>query len=394
MAGWEVEPVPVAVERAVLEASSRDAFRSSANGIKNSNRKRVGWRLKVLGFAGAMAALVIAVVILKSRSQTRLAVLLNPQSAQVDSLSTYSRNNQAPTPLMARRKQTTNAMATNGALYGSTSTPPAASLPMASAVGPPPPPVSISKGKSGASVAYEYAGAGSQVTAPMIARTVSMTILVKDFAASRGELEQVLTRHRGYSAQLTVNTQENAARSFEASLRVPAGELAASLSELKALGHVQTETQSGEEVSQQHTDLVARLKNARETEERFQAILRERAGKIEDVLQVEQEIERVRGEIETMEAEQKALEHRVDFATVDLQLTEEYQEHLNASPTSLSTQMHNALVAGYRNASGTVVGIVLFFAEYGPTLLIFAVIFGVPFVLLRRRYKRAQARLE
>ena len=36
-------------------------------------------------------------------------------------------------------------------------------------------------------------------------------------------------------------------------------------------------------------------------------------------------IARVRGEIESMEAEQKALEHRVDFASVEIQLSEEYK---------------------------------------------------------------------
>jgi hypothetical protein len=44
-----------------------------------------------------------------------------------------------------------------------------------------------------------------------------------------------------------------------------------------------------------------------------------------DVLEVEQQIARVREEIERMEAEQKSLEHRVDFAAVNLQLTEEYK---------------------------------------------------------------------
>jgi hypothetical protein len=43
---------------------------------------------------------------------------------------------------------------------------------------------------------------------------------------------------------------------------------------------------------------------------------------------VEEEMARVRGDIERMEAEQKALEHRVDFATVELQLTAEYRAQL------------------------------------------------------------------
>ena len=100
-----------------------------------------------------------------------------------------------------------------------------------------------------------------------------------------------------------------------------------------------TETQAGEEVTQQHADLVARLTNARETEQRLRQLLTERTGKMEDVLDVEEKISETRGEIESMEAEQNLLEHRVAFATVDLQLVEEYKEQLATGTTvSAGTQ--------------------------------------------------------
>ena len=106
---------------------------------------------------------------------------------------------------------------------------------------------------------------------------------------------------------------------------------------------------------------------------------------------MEEGIARVRGDIERMEAEQKALEHRVDFATVELQLTEEYKAQLNPPAASVSTRIHNAFVAGYRNASETVLGIVLFFAEDGPTLLIWLVILALPVIFVWRRYRKALA---
>lgn len=223
---------------------------------------------------------------------------------------------------------------------------------------------------------------------PMIARTVSLSIMVKDFATSRSYLDMILARYRGYSAQLNVSTTENAPRSLQASLRIPAPALSAAVGDLKRLGRVENESQSGEEVTRQHADLIARLKNARDTEERLREILQQRTGKIGEVLQVEQEIARVRGEIESMEADQKALEHRVDFATVELQLTEEYKAQLNPPAPSIATRIHNAFVAGYQNASETVLGILLFFAEYGPALLIWLAILTLPVILIWRRYRR------
>ena len=224
---------------------------------------------------------------------------------------------------------------------------------------------------------------------PMIARTITLSIVVKDFGFSRTALDAILARHHGYAASLSSSTQQNAARSLQASLRIPAGELNAAVAELKSLGQVENESQNGEEVTQQHADLVARLKNSRETEQRLQAILLQRTGKISDVLAVEQEIARVRGEIEQMEAEQRTLEHRVDFAAISLSLAEEYKAQIGSPSPSISTRMHNALVTGYRNALEGVVGLILFFAEYGPSGLIWLVVLGLLVWFLHRRWARA-----
>lgn len=235
------------------------------------------------------------------------------------------------------------------------------------------------------------ARSGLTVPAPMIARTVALSVVVKDFNAARLSLDAILTRHAGYAANLDVATPHDAGRRIQASLRIPAPQLVAAVAELKALGRVENETQNGEEVTQQHADLVARLKNSRETEQRLQDVLRTRTGKVKDVLEVEEEIARVRGEIEQMEAEQQTLEHRVNFATIDLKLTEEYKAQLSSPAPSVAMQLRNSTVNGFRSAFESLLGIVLFLAESGPTLLLWLLILSVPAWLLWRRYQRSLA---
>jgi hypothetical protein len=230
----------------------------------------------------------------------------------------------------------------------------------------------------------------SSTPAPLIARTAWLAVRVKNVEASRASLDSMLARHHGYPAQLNVTSPEFGPRRLQASLRIPAAELLSAVGEIKGLGRLENESQSGEDVTRQHTDLAARLKTARETEERFRAILQQRTGNVADVLEVERSIARVRGEIESMEAEQGALEHRVDFASVEIQLTEEYKAQLG-SPDSVSTRIYNAFVAGYHKATETLLGFLLFFEEYGPSLVIWLVVLALPILLVWRRYKRVHS---
>jgi type II secretory pathway pseudopilin PulG len=228
-------------------------------------------------------------------------------------------------------------------------------------------------------------------SAPMIARRAELKVLVEKLEDARQAMDRILAKHKGYVAQLSASAEGGSERTVAASLRVPADQLDACLAELKKLGRVIQESQAGEEVTQQHVDLVARLKNSRNTEARLSGVLEQRSGPVKEILEVEKESARVRGEIEQMEAEQQNLEHRVSFATIDLKLAEEYKAQLTSPAPSAGMQLRNAIVNGFRNASESLLGIILFFAEAGPTLLLWLAILFIPARLIWRRYQRAYA---
>jgi anti-sigma factor RsiW len=346
------------------------------------------WRLWAIGGGGAAAvvlALVIAVAIAIDRPQYFVSEMRSTsEPAQDKAVSILADSAPIETASADHRSVATAAgggravsQRVEAGVAGQESMPLSASV------------ASLAQIQPGVSGGTAQAHAAS---APMIARSVAMTVLVKNVEDARRDLDGILGKHGGYAAQLTLNTPENGARSFQSSLRIPAEELTVALDELRRLGRVQTETQSGEEVTQQHTDLVARLTNARETETRLRAILQQRTGKMEDVLDVEEKISETRGEIEQMEAEQKALEHRVAFASIELQLTERYKAQLGAgAQQSVGTEMHNALVNGLRNAGGSLLGLVLFFEEYGPAMVLWTVLLGGPVWLVWRIRRRRNA---
>jgi hypothetical protein len=225
----------------------------------------------------------------------------------------------------------------------------------------------------------------------MIIRTAGLSLTTKDFDRGRALVEEMLKRRRGYVGSLNVTANPGSGRTLTASLRVPSNQLDATLAELKTLGRLDSESQNGEDITSQYVDLNARLDNARHTEQRLTDVLQNRTGKLSDVLSVENEIARVRGEIESMEAERKSMSNQVDFATVDLSLTEDYRAQLQVVPPSTSTRLSNAAVEGYRNLTDGLMSVALFFLSSGPTLLLWTAVLIAPARLLWKRFRRVFA---
>jgi hypothetical protein len=142
---------------------------------------------------------------------------------------------------------------------------------------------------------------------PMIVRTAGVSLTTRDFDQARAGLDDILRRHRGYVGELNVRTPAGVGRTLAATLRVPADQLDGTLAEVRKLGRVEAESQSGQEITAQYVDLEARLSNGRNTERRLIDVLQQRTGKLADVLAVETELSRVRGEIESMESQRKTL---------------------------------------------------------------------------------------
>lgn len=226
---------------------------------------------------------------------------------------------------------------------------------------------------------------------PMIVRTAQLSLITKEFDQARAQLEVIVKRHRGYVGELKVNDTTGSRRTLTATLRIPADQLDATLTEVKTLGRVEAESQSGQDVTSQYVDLQARLSNARNTEQRLTDLLRNRTGKLSDVLEVEQELDRVRGEIEQMEAERKNMSNQVSYATLNATIAEDYKAQLQVVPPSTSTRLRNAAVEGYRSMADGVVSLALFLLSTGPSLLLWGVVLFFPARLIWKKVRRSFA---
>jgi len=225
------------------------------------------------------------------------------------------------------------------------------------------------------------------VSGPMIIRTAELSLITNEFDSARSSIESILKRHRGYLGELKVGSATGTGRSLTATLRIPADQLDATLIEMKTLGRVESESQNGEDVTSQYVDLEARLANARNTEHRLTELLQERTGKLSDVLAVENEHARVRGEIEQMEAERKNMSNQITFATLNVTIAEDYKAQLQVVPPSTWTRLSNAAVQGYKSMVDGMVGLALFLLENIPSLLFWLALLFLPARLVWKKVR-------
>src|SRR5207244_937370 len=87
-------------------------------------------------------------------------------------------------------------------------------------------------------------------------------------------------------------------------------------------GELKNQTLGTEDITKNYFDTESRLKNARVMESRLVEMLKRKSDDINDLLQVEKELGRVREQIEQMQGELKYWDSQVQFATVTISLAE------------------------------------------------------------------------
>ncbi len=223
------------------------------------------------------------------------------------------------------------------------------------------------------------------VKGPMIEQNVSLHIVPSNYDDASATIEKMAAARGGYVGSLTATAQTGSARDVNVELRIPAKQANAFIADVRKLGKVVEETRTNEEVTAEYVDLQARLKASKAAEQRLVELLGTRTGKLSDVLEVERELARVRGEIESMQGQANVMLHEVNYATVKVELSEEYHETLHSD--SVGTKIGNAFVGGLKNLEDGIVGAIIFILEDGLSIAFWGGILLAIALLVRRRIR-------
>ncbi len=157
----------------------------------------------------------------------------------------------------------------------------------------------------------------------MIVRTADLSLVVNDAEESVARIKDVVTELEGYVVDTRLWRDDGQLRG-SITVRVPADSLETALSEFKALA-VKVERESGgsQDVTEEYTDLSARLRNLEATEQELLELLstvRERTGKAEEILAVHRELTNIRGQIEQLKGRMQYLERTAAMSAITIEL--------------------------------------------------------------------------
>ena len=216
----------------------------------------------------------------------------------------------------------------------------------------------------------------------MIIRTGNVSIEVDSIELAVVQVTQLAAKAGGFVANSSIQTGDNDSRSATIELKIPADRYDGTVDGLRSIGEVKSASTTTQDVGEEFVDVTARVANARKLEERILGLLATRTGKLEDVLNVERELARVREEIERFEGRLRYLKAKVSMSTVVVNVFE--PGPLVGSPGE--NVILDALRQSWRNFVSVIAGAIEVTGGLLPMFALVALVLWVG----RRWWKRQQ----
>lgn len=153
----------------------------------------------------------------------------------------------------------------------------------------------------------------------MIIKNGTLSVVVEDVRKSADSIIKYAEEKGGFLVSSNI-TKEGINLNGYITVRIPSKLLESTMTYIKDMGEVQNEHIDGQDITEEYTDLEAKLGNLQATEQQFLLIMK-KAVKVEDVLAVQRELGYVRENIEMTKGRIKYLKESVDLSSLTVYLS-------------------------------------------------------------------------
>ena len=231
----------------------------------------------------------------------------------------------------------------------------------------------------------------SEAESPAVEKKVikngSLTAKVVNIDNSVKDIEAIAKSNSGEVFSTNFYQNANKAKSGTIVVKVPVTNFEKAFAELKKVASVVVrESTSGQDVTQEYTDLQSQLKNKQAEEQAFASIL-SRSGQIDDVLKVTKELARVRGEIEVLQGQIKYLNSQIDMSQISLNLSED--ENITVTdtwrPGQIIKDAVNSLIQKIQKFLSFIIVLVIIII---PILALYLLLFYIFYLIGKKIYRK------
>jgi hypothetical protein len=217
-----------------------------------------------------------------------------------------------------------------------------------------------------------------------IVYTGEVEVIVEDFDPAQKKLLQLIQEIDGaFIAQSDLSGSPGSPRRGRWKVRVPVGRLDKFVAAVEGLGELQRSSLDSKDVTEEFYDLEARIKNKKIEEERLIGHLKNSTGKLEEILAVEREISRVRGEIEQQQGRLQLLANLTSLTTLTINMYER-KDYVRAADPGFGTSVGRTFSGSLEMLTKFGRGVVLVVVALVPWLPVLVLVIGMPYWLLRR----------
>uniref|UniRef100_A0A7C2WRZ1 DUF4349 domain-containing protein n=1 Tax=Thermorudis sp. TaxID=1969470 RepID=A0A7C2WRZ1_9BACT len=237
---------------------------------------------------------------------------------------------------------------------------------------------------NGASESPAPASSGATLSSSFdrfVIRTADLELQVNDIGQALVAIRQLTIDAEGFVLSSSTYAQGEGGKRQTATLtvQVPSERFDQFLNQVRTsplVVEVERERLQSQDVTEEYLDLDARLRNLQATEQRYLALL-DRASTIEEILRVEQELSRVRYEIEQVTGRKQYLERHIAYAQATITLVPVPAQAAKGPALDLARAIERAWRASLELIGGVaeiVVMLVVFFWWLWPVLATLAVL--------------------
>lgn len=252
---------------------------------------------------------------------------------------------------------------------------------------------SVAESFSGSGGSYEAKSSSRRLEAAppetnilrKLIRRAELNLEVKSCDETFDKILELVNSLSGIIIDSQIQKDPNEAKRAYTVLKVDPKDFGSAIMALKALGKVEMERITAEDITEEYIDLDARLKNTEVVRDRLLSILQDKAKQVKDILEVERELGRVNETIEQLKGRIKYLDRQVDLSTI----TVNYYEPKAITPEqpSLMNKFKQTIKAAIEAFVNVFNGTIVVIAAVLPVLLWLFIIFII-IVVFRKIFIR------